>query len=243
MVAHPAARLTVLVQDALVSLLKASFPDDEICALSTLRAGTQADFEVALMSLPHALGMAEQTQPLPFPYLLPAPAKIAEWRQRLGPRQRLRAGLVWAGNPAHLRDAERSIPLRCLAQLDHPDIEFHALQKAHGEEQMEALPAFPLRRTAAGFADFHDTAAALSQLDVVITVDTSVAHLAGAMGLPTWLLLHAQGEWRWGMSREICRWYPSLRFFRQSLAGDWTEVMARVDGALRELLKQGTVEP
>ena len=108
---------------------------------------------------------------------------------------------------------------------------------------MEALPAFPLRRTAAGFADFHDTAAALRQLDVVITVDTSVAHLAGAMGLPTWLLLHAQGEWRWGMSREICRWYPSLRFFRQSLAGDWTEVMARVDVALRELLNQFTVEP
>jgi tetratricopeptide (TPR) repeat protein len=242
-VAHPAARLTVLVQDALVSLLKASFPDDEICALSTLRAGTQADFEVALMSLPHVLEMAEQTQPLPFPYLQAGPAKIAEWRQRLGPRQRLRAGLVWAGNPTHLRDAERSIPLRWLAQLDHPDIEFHALQKGHGEEQMAALPDFPLRRTAAGFADFHDTAAALSQLDVVITVDTSVAHLAGAMGLPTCLLLHAQGEWRWGMSRETCRWYPSLRFFRQSVAGDWTEVMARVDVALRELLNQFTVGP
>jgi len=241
--AQPSLQLTVLVQDSLVLLLQASFPDYAFRPISRVGTGETADYEVALMSLPHVLDMAEQTQPLPFPYLQAGPAKIAEWRDRLGQRERLRVGLVWAGNPNHLRDAERSVPLRWLAQLDHPEIEFHALQKGPGEEQIDELPDFPLRRSSAGFADFHDTAAALSQLDLLITVDTSVAHLAGALGVPVWLLLHAQGEWRWGIDRDSCRWYPSLRFFRQSLAGDWTEVMARVDVALRELLKQFTVEP
>jgi tetratricopeptide (TPR) repeat protein len=226
--------LKVAVPLSLQTLVQASFPGLNVLNVETLAqaGGPVADFDAPLMSLPHLLGTPEDTQRSAVPYLTPSPAQLARWQARLGARQRLRVGLVWAGNPQHLRDFERSIPLRLLATLASSRIEFHALQKGHGEAQLDELPDFALQRTGAACADFHDTAAALSQLDLLITVDTSVAHLAGAMGVPTWLLLHAYGEWRWGVSRAECRWYPSVRFFRQIVPGEWGEVIERVRHAL-----------
>ncbi len=228
------ANLKVAVPLSLQTLVQASFPGLSVVNAETLAqaGGPVADFDAPLMSLPHLLGTPEDTQRSAVPYLTPSPAQIARWQARLGTRQRLRVGLVWAGNPQHLRDFERSIPLRALAALANPLIEFHALQQGHGEAQMDELPDFALQRTGAACADFHDTAAALSQLDLLITVDTSVAHLAGAMGVPTWLLLHAYGEWRWGLKRAECRWYPGVRFFRQTVPGEWAEVIERVRHAL-----------
>jgi len=228
------ACVMVAVPPSLLTLVQTSFPDFSVVNAETLTqvGRPMADFDAPLMSLPHLLGTPEDTRRDSVPYLTPGAEHLTRWQARLGPLERLRVGLVWAGNPQHLRDAERSIPLRTLAALADADIEFHALQKGHGEAQLNELPRFVLRRTGADCADFHDTAAVLGLLDLLITVDTSVAHLAGAMGVPTWLLLHAHGEWRWGLNRATCRWYPSLRFFRQTVPGDWTDVVARVRHAL-----------
>lgn len=230
------ARLDFVLHDDLVGLARASFPDMTILGGSDDILDGQPDYETPLMSLPHLLGTPEDTQPVPIPYLHAAPERITSWRARLGPAERLRVGLVWAGNPDHFRDPQRSLPLGLMAGLNDPRVEFIALQKGPAEAQMESLPDFPIRRIAQDFADFHDTAAAVTLLDLVITVDTSIAHLAGGLGVPVWILLSQLGEWRWGQDREHCRWYPTARLFRQTEEDQWAPVLARVREALQALL-------
>jgi hypothetical protein len=141
-----------------------------------------------------------------------------------------KAGVAWAGSSAHANDANRSLPLAFLKPLlKLPGIRWHSLQ-AGGAAQALAHPDFAGKIVDLGsrFGDFHDTAEAISELDLVLAVDTAVAHLAGAMGKTVWLILPFEAEWRWMTTREDSPWYPTFRLFRQSSPGNWEELLERV---------------
>jgi hypothetical protein len=188
------------------------------------------DYQCPLMSLPHALGMTVGTIPADVPYLSPDPALVERFHtivESSGPAG-FRVGMVWAGAPIHRRDRERSIPFAMLQPLlSTPGVRFFSLQKP-----TPAYPIAPVTDLSAHLADFAHTAAAVANLDLVITIDTSVAHLAGALGKETWVLLPFSPDWRWLLGREDSPWYPSLRLFRQPAAGDWASVLGEVAAKL-----------
>jgi len=190
-----------------------------------------------LMSLPLAFGTTRETIPGPWPYLQAPADRLGPWRERVGGDGRLKVGLVWKGQPKLRRDRARSLPPDALAPLAAADVAYYALQKTETETGTAAadLPA-ALQATdlADGFSDYAETAAALMALDLVITVDTSVAHLAGALGKPVWVLISKVPDWRWGLAGPDSAWYPSARLFRQSEAGVWDDVVADVLRALVE---------
>jgi tetratricopeptide (TPR) repeat protein len=167
------------------------------------------------------------------PYLTADPALAAAWRERLGAAAGRRVGFVWAGNPEHANDRNRSLPLDALRPLwSLPGIDGISLQLGPQAAQIAACGA-PLREVADGIRDFEDTAALLACLDLVITVDTSVAHLAGALGVPAWVLLPFSPDWRWMTEFEATTpWYRSLRLYRQHVWRDWGDPLARMAKAL-----------
>lgn len=186
-----------------------------------------------LLSLPLALKLQLKDLPGPMPYLHPDPARVLHWQARLSTLPRPWVALVWAGNPIHPNDQARSMKLADFAPLARPDVSFIALQK--GEKAAQALqppPGMKLLALDKEIRDFDDSAALLSLADLLITVDSSPAHLAGSLGRPAWVLLPLVPDWRWLMDRSDSPWYPSLRLFRQSARGDWAGVMARVAEAL-----------
>ncbi len=188
------------------------------------------DWQVPFPSLPHHFRTGIHSIPNEVPYLSADPAKVREWREIFAamPGGR-KVGLVWQGNPKHENDRNRSLPVMLLTMLlDAPDVQFCSLQKGVPKE---AMPA-GLSDLGRLFQDFGDTAAALLNLDLVISVDTSVAHLAGALGKPVWVLLPYAPDWRWMLHRADSPWYPSARLFRQPMPGDWASVMRQVRGAL-----------
>jgi tetratricopeptide (TPR) repeat protein len=191
------------------------------------------DLQTPLMSLPLAMRTRADTIPWDGPYLAAPADKAKAWAARLGPRGRLRVGLAWSGNPRHLNDRNRSLALAALAPLLGQDAEFVSLQKDYTPADRGHLADFGVRNHAPALHDFSDTAGLISQTDLVIAVDTSVAHLAGAMGKPVWLLLPFAGDFRWGAEGETTPWYPSVRLFRQTAPGEWAGVLARVTEALR----------
>jgi hypothetical protein len=193
------------------------------------------DVYCPLASLPGVFGTRLETIPAEVPYLKVDPKIVGAWEQRLGPkRERLRVGLVWAGQPTHKRDRERSIALAQLAPLTRAkDVKFYSLQKGNGASQAGEPPAgMELIDLTAELPDFAETAGFISHLDLVISVDTSVAHLAGAMGKPVWMMLTFVPDWRWLLDREDSPWYPSMRLFRQKKRGEWDEVVRHVAEAL-----------
>jgi hypothetical protein len=193
------------------------------------------DYHCSLMSLPWIFATTLDTLPARVPYLSAAPDKTAQWAARLGPRQGRRVGLAWSGNPGHKGDAQRSIPLAALSALACPGVRFIAVQKELRAADRPVLMQFPtLEWHGAALEDFDDTAALIDGLDLVITVDTAVAHLAGALGKPVWLLLPYAPDWRWLLDRGDSPWYPTARLFRQNAVGDWRGVIARVADALRQ---------
>ncbi|MGD0225747.1 MAG: tetratricopeptide repeat protein [Terriglobia bacterium] len=191
-------------------------------------------WQCSLLSLPLAFGTELQTIPARAPYVYPDPAQMEAWRQRLQGDTR-RIGLAWSGNPTHHRDRLRSIPLELFAPLlNVPGTTFYSLQLGPGSEQVKQLPPEArLIDLGAELKDFADTAAIVASLDLVISVDTSVVHLAGAMGKPVWVLLNKGCDWRWFLQREDSPWYPTARLFRQTTAGGWQEVVSRVERELR----------
>jgi tetratricopeptide (TPR) repeat protein len=222
MLAAAGARVTLRVQPGLVRLLGELAP--------AVASGAAADgVSLPLASMPALFGTELSTVP-GAPYLTAALGAAAAWRGRLAGRS---IGLVWAGEGrTHLADramdARRSIAPGLLAPLGAvPGLTFVSLQKAARE-----MPPLPLCDWTAELADFADTAALVAALDLVITVDTAVAHLAGALGRPVWLLNRFDADWRWLRGRDDCPWYPSLRQFRQARPGDWDGVVARVAEAL-----------
>jgi tetratricopeptide (TPR) repeat protein len=196
------------------------------------------DLMTPLMSLPLAFGTTVETVPAAVPYLRVPTDHAARWRDRLGPRTCRRIGLSWSGALGHGNDRRRTITLDTLAPLLRmPGYEFHAVQT-------EVRPAdrawwnanAALRDHSDALRDFADTAALVAELDLVIAVDTSAAHVAGALGRPVWIMIPHAPDWRWLLEREDSPWYPTARLFRQRHAGDWAEVVARVAEALPRLL-------
>jgi Tfp pilus assembly protein PilF len=234
---------TVIVEchPALVRLIAGCEGIDELVPAG----GPLPAFDVYLpvMSLPHALGTGAEFLGAEVPYLSapgPCPAPVAAALKRA---PGLTVGLVWAGEPAHTNDRNRSVGLQALLPLlDVPGVSFVSLQKGAGAAALaELAPQLRDRLPDLGatFADFADTAHAVERLDLVIAVDTSVVHLAGALGKPVWVLLPFMPDWRWMLDRTDTPWYPSARLFRQRERGDWAGVVAAVDAALRELVASG----
>jgi hypothetical protein len=181
------------------------------------------------MSLPLAFGTQIDTIPAQAPYLTVPDERIPKWQALLPRGPRPRVGLVWSGASANLNNHNRSIALERLRPLlEVPGIAFASLQREFRAHELPLLSRLPLARIDDAIADFGDTAAAVAQCDLVISVDTSVAHLAGALGKPLWVLLSHDPDWRWMLNRTDSPWYPSARLFRQSKFGNWEEVITRV---------------
>ena len=189
-----------------------------------------------LLSLPLALGLSVETIPAQVPYVQVPAARQQPMQALLGPRTgRPRVGLAWSGNPAHDLDHRRSLPLAALAPLLRLDCEFHIVQKDLQARDLPTLAAFPgLRQHGDALGDFADTAALLESLDLTISVDTSLAHLAGALGRPVWVLVTATPDFRWLLGRDDSPWYPSARIFRQPAPRDWASVVTEVCRALED---------
>ena len=220
-------------------------PSSLIRLLSTLEGGARVirpgetippfDLQLPLGSAMRAFGTDLSTIPAKTPYLWADPKDRGRWRDRFA-GSGLKIGVTWQGNPDQGSEPHRSIPLRLLRPvLEAPGCRFFALQKEFGREQMALLPPGMLDDIGPELTDFAESAAAISELDLVITTCTSVAHLAGALGKPTWVLLRAAPDWRWLLEREDSPWYPTVRLWRQPAAGDWPSVVARVAAALRDL--------
>jgi hypothetical protein len=189
--------------------------------------------------LPGVFGTNLDSIPAAVPYLTVPKDRLAKWRGILGPRRALRVGVAWSGNPNHRDDARRSIPFDVFATLltDRPDIEFHVMQTDLRPAARTALRAMPhVRNHAEVPQDLGDAGALVSLMDVVISVDTSIAHLAGALDRPVWLLLAHLADWRWLLERDDSPWYPSMWLLRQPERGDWASVLSVVASRLQEML-------
>jgi tetratricopeptide (TPR) repeat protein len=197
------------------------------------------DLHCPLMSLPLAFGTTLKTVPADVPYLHAPADRIAAWRERL-PDKPFRVGIAWTGNPTHRNDRHRSTALEAIADLSSdPRMQFIGIQKDVREDDALVLRGHPhVLSLGPQLRDFSDTAAVISLLDLVISVDTSVAHLAGALGKPLWLMLPYNGDWRWMLEGETSPWYPTARLFRQPKVGDWDSVLARVRNELAVRLNQ-----
>jgi tetratricopeptide (TPR) repeat protein len=192
------------------------------------------DYALDQMSLPHLLRLSPAVIPVPGGYLQADPARARHWRAIL-PRcpAMKRVGLIWAGNPLHHNDRRRSLPAGALQPLlDLPDIQFVSLQLGARAGEYPVLDLAPLLK------DFGETAAVVAELDALVTVDSAVAHLAGAMGVPCHVLLSAAVDWRWQLNRQDTPWYTSMTLHRQEALGDWSKPMAGVVAALAALKTQ-----
>lgn len=198
------------------------------------------DVHANLMSLPGLLGTTLETVPAEVPYIPVEPRAARDFVR--APSGTFRVGIVWAGNPIHARDHLRSAPLASFLALARiPGVALFSLQKGEAaERELAARGDASVINLAPQLEDFRDTAAVIEALDLVITVDTSVAHLAGALGRETWLLLPHVPDFRWMLEREDSPWYPTMRLFRQPQVGDWASVFAAVDTALRERIARGS---
>ena len=185
------------------------------------------DLHCPLLSLPAAFQTELDTIPGPVGYLRADPSLRSQWS--LPPADGPRVGIAWSGRPSHRNDGNRSLPLAALLPLLECGAALHSLQPAMHDADRDVLAGERrIDPVGLGFTDFADTAAVVAQLDLVIGVDTSVAHLAAALGRPTWILLPFAPDWRWLLDREDSPWYPTARLFRQQARGDWVSVIERV---------------
>ncbi|HME19792.1 MAG TPA: tetratricopeptide repeat protein [Acetobacteraceae bacterium] len=194
-----------------------------------------------LSSVPGLLHTTLETIPAKVPYLFADPVRVAAWCERLGAslsHGTRRVGLAWSGRPTHPNDRRRSLKLARLAPLASVGgISFVSLQRPMPESAVSSLSLFPGLSDIAG--DFGETAAMMLNLDLVISVDTAMAHLAGALGKPVWILLSKAADWRWMIGRSDSPWYPTARLFRQKTTGDWDPVIAEAAAALAEWIRAG----
>ena len=232
--------VTVEAQEPLVRLLAAQ-PNAPL-VIARGQPLPRFDMHCPLMSLPLMLGTEVHSIPAA-PYLHSDPALAAIWAPRLPPGG-FRIGIVWSGNPEATHNHNRSVPLAAMLTLFGPEMTVISLQKDMTRADRETLShARPVTDLGGALTDFADTAAVIGQLDLVISVCTSTAHLAGAMGKPVWVLLSGDADWRWLVDRADSPWYPTARLFRQDTPGDWDSVLRRVRQALRDLMSQGVSVP
>lgn len=200
------------------------------------------DLQLPLLDLPSVLNVTLENLPQDASYLTAPEAKVEAWRHRLGPDNALRVGMVWAGNPDHANDKRRSIPASLMRPLlKVRGTSFYSLQVGGRSGDLKEL-GNRITDLSPELTDWTETAGALMNLDLLITVDTSVAHMAGALGRPVWGLLPIECDWRWLLHREDTPWYPTMRLFRQNMRGDWVEVLARVAQRLSELAGQSAAK-
>jgi tetratricopeptide (TPR) repeat protein len=238
------SRITLVCKSPLKSLLETLEGVDVVVSQSETASLPIHDYWTFPMSLPLHFATTIQTIPAKLPYLSVPSMRLNQWRKRL-PTGGLKVGLVWKGSAGHKNDANRSLPgLSSLAPLwAYSGITFVSLQKGHGEEEAATPPAEqPIVHMSSDIRDFADTAAIVAQLDLVICVDTAVAHLAGSMNKPCWVLLPASGtDWRWLMKRTDSPWYPGvIRLFRQTEAGNWGATIGEVALALEAWFNEST---
>jgi tetratricopeptide (TPR) repeat protein len=230
------AEVRCVLQPELVALVEESFP-----GVQCLRPGRDitVQWHIAMMELPGHFGTTLETIPAAVPYLRAPAAARERWRQRLAPwTGRRKIGLAWSGSLVQVNNRNRAIPLSLLQPLtDSPGVQCFSLQKADAGPYTDTkLPADALVDLTGDWADFSDSAAMLEQLDLVITIDTAIAHLAGALGKPVWLLLPPNADWRWLLDRSDSPWYPSARLFRRGFGEPRQAQVARVRNALDEWL-------
>ena len=196
------------------------------------------DVHCPLLSIPYALGITIETIPDKTPYLFADETLQKRWREALAGMEGMKIGICWAGDSSHLRNRDRSASLELFSGMrDLRGVHWVSLQK--GQPSHEPVPfGFNLIAMTDQLHDFADTAALIANLDLVISVDTAVAHLAGALGKPVWTLLSFFPDWRWMLDRDNSPWYPTMRLFRQRTRGEWAEVMGRVRDSLMALLQK-----
>ena len=238
LVASKGATVILQAQRPLMKLLQQLSGASQVVADD--EAPPEFDLHCALMSLPLAFETSVESVPAPVPYLQADPARVAAWQQRLGPRNHPRVGLMWSGNPENLQDRYRSFPLAEWLPHLPQGFEYFSLQRFVRDEDCAALNGGVVRDLSAEQHEFDDAAALCACMDLVISVCTSVAHLSGAMGRPTWILLARQADWRWLLHRGDSPWYPTARLYRQDSAGDWSHVFSRVASDLAREIKLKT---
>ena len=235
MVAARGGRIILQVQPALASLLR------QLPGITVIARGETLppfDLQLPLMSLPRIFGTTLDSIPAEIPYLHADPGRLSRWRAALADVTALKVGVAWAGNPRHKGDRQRSLPAAAvLPRLVMPGVQLYSLQKEPRPEDGEVLAALAddIVDLAPALGDFADTAAAVAALDLVIAVDTSVAHLAGALGRPVWMLTPYALDWRWLRDREDSPWYPTMRLFRQRRPREWDDPLLRISAALAVL--------
>jgi hypothetical protein len=233
LLAAQGAEVVLEVPAALVALLADLEGVARICAAG--RPLPPFDCHCPLLSLPLALRTTLETIPRRIPYLHAEAAKVDSWRARLARVPRPWVGLAWAGSPVHRNDRNRSMALQALLAALPDELQFVSLQKVVPPSDRAALAeARRMHDWTCELHDFSDTAALVEALDLVIAVDTSVAHLAGTLGKPCCLMLPFHPDWRWLLERHDSPWYPSLVLFRQERRGDWAGVLRRLTGVLHE---------
>jgi tetratricopeptide (TPR) repeat protein len=236
-------KVIVTCQEPLVRLLASCRGIDELIGWGNDLP--PFDFHAPLLSLPGIFQTSLETVPAEVPYLFAAPLLMEQWRKRLGNLEGFKVGIGWQGSPTYAGDRWRSIPLRFFAPLaEIAKVRLVSLQKGAGRDQLAEVGD---RFQVADFADemdetagaFMDTAAIMTQLDLVITSDTVVAHLAGALGVPVWVALPFAPDWRWLLDRDDSPWYPTMRLFRQKKQRDWAGVFDEIKTALSSRLQGG----
>jgi FkbM family methyltransferase len=217
----------------LVSLLRMACIADLVVPAGT-KVLPNFHFHLPLLSVPVMMRLQEAGIPAEVPYLAPDPLAVERWRAELAGTLKLKVGIAWAGSPRHRGDRKRSMALEQLQPLlQLPGIRWFSLQVGDRAADLASLPAGTVTDLSPRLTDFADTASVLASLDLVLTVDTSVGHLAGALGRPTWIMVPFAADWRWLRDREDSPWYPTVRLFRQQQRGNWNELLERVAAELR----------
>jgi tetratricopeptide (TPR) repeat protein len=236
LLAGQGAKVTCEVQPELQPLLSGNFMLKDITFIAAGEPRPAFDLHCPLLSLPLAFGTLPGTIPAAVPYLAAPAERQAYWRDRLPPG-RLRAGFVWSGQSSHKNDGNRSIALSRLSALfENPQVRCFSLQRDLRDADAKDLADLPnLVHLGDDLRDFADTAAIIALLDVVVSVDTAVAHLAGALGKPVMILLPYAADFRWMRDRDDSPWYPGARLYRQPAFGDWDSAIARAADELRRL--------
>lgn len=217
----------------LIATMQARFPVERLQLIARDEALPHCDARIPIMSLPLALRSKVYQLPAEVPYLAAPESNLQVWQHKLGPRTRRRVGLAWSGSPTHRNDFNRSLVVEALTPLLDIDCEFHCLQAQIRDRDTAWMENHPsVVRHDHDLKDFADTAALVQLMDVVVSVDTSVAHLAGALGRPVWIMLPYSPDFRWMLRREDSPWYPSAQLFRQPQPGIWQPVIERIATAL-----------
>jgi len=228
------AKVLICVPENLTSVMQTL--DDQFVVLKIGDDFPPFDFHCPIMSLPFAFRTSIETIPAKYPYLLASKNKIIYWKKKLKRKTKLRVGLCWSGNPKQKNDHNRSMPLKQLEPLFNHSIEFHVLQKDVRQEDLIYLNSLAeIHQHQDELFDFEDTAALIEEMDLVISVCTSIAHLTGAMNKKLWVLLPYVPDYRWMLDRRDSPWYPSAVLFRQSNVDDWKSVIDQVCFELKKL--------